>query len=165
MDEFRIKCEFGERTKAYKDGIEFIVDYDDFVNHVMGYSFKMNKGYVMFSGSKDGLHNKSLHRVILDCPEGMVIDHIDNNPLNNCRSNLRIVSQQQNIMNNGKSKRNKSGVIGVSWHKPYEKWRALIMLNKKMIHLGYFDNFDEACQARKDAEIKYFGEFRNKDNE
>jgi hypothetical protein len=166
MDEFRIRCEFGEMTQAYKDRIEFIVDYDDFINHVMGYKFFMNNyGYVVYSSAKDGLHNKFLHRVIMNCPEDMMIDHINHNPLNNCRSNLRICTNQQNQMNASKSKNNTSGVQGVHWHKASEKWRAQIRLNKKQITLGYFKDFDEACQVRKDAEIKYYGEYRNKDNE
>jgi hypothetical protein len=115
--------------------------------------------------SKDGLHNKFLHRIILDCPEGMFIDHINHDKLNNCRSNLRIVTPQQNSMNTSKRKDNKSGVIGVHWHKAGEKWTASIMLNNKHIHLGCFDNLEEASQARKEAEKKYFGEFRNKDDE
>jgi len=167
MEEFRIECEFGERTQAYRDGKKFYVDYDDFIHHVMGYSFRMStgNGYVRYSSAKDGLCLKPLHRVIMDCPENMVIDHIDHNPLNNMRSNLRIVTQHNNMMNQSKRKDNKSGVIGVAFRKDNNKWQARLRLNKKNIHLGYFDDFEEACQTRKDAEIKYFGEFRNKDNE
>jgi hypothetical protein len=166
MEEFRIECEFGSRTKAFKDGTKFYVDYDDFINHVMGNSFKMSaKGYVVYSSRKDGLHHKYLYRIIMDCPQDMVIDHIDHNKLNNCRSNLRIVTRHQNNMNQGKRKNNKSGVIGVHWDKKREKWKAEIKLNNKLIHLGYFDNLEEASQVRKEAEIKYFGEYRNKDNE
>jgi hypothetical protein len=103
--------------------------------------------------------------MIMNCPEDMMIDHIDHNPLNNSRSNLRICTNQQNQMNSGKSKNNKSGVIGVHWNKANEKWRAQITLNNKQIHLGLFDNFEEVCKVRKEAEIKYFGDFRNKENE
>jgi len=94
-----------------------------------------------------------------------MIDHIDHNPLNNCRSNLRIVTPQQNMMNRGKHKNNTSGVIGVGWNKASEKWRATIKLNNKENYLGMFDNFEEVCKVRKEAEIKYFGDFRNKENE
>ncbi len=166
MAEFRIECEFGERTQAYRDGKKFYVDYDDFINHVMGNRFKMNnKGYVVYSSTKNGLHNKLLHRVIMDCPDDMMIDHVNHDRLNNMRSNLRICTNQQNNMNRVKQKTNKSGVIGVHWDKKREKWKAEIKLNNKMIHLGRFDNFEDACKARKEGEIKYFGEFRNKHNE
>jgi hypothetical protein len=161
-----IECEFGSLTKAYRDGIKFYVDENDYERYVKGYKFMMNnKGYVVYSGKKDELNSKRLHRMILDCPENMVIDHIDHNPLNNCRSNLRIVTQQQNMMNQSKTKRNTSGVLGVSWSKTYEKWVAQITLNNKNIYLGRFDDLEEACEVRKEAEKKYFGEFRNKDNE
>ena len=161
-----IECEFGNRTKAYKDSIKFYVDKDDYERFVKGYKFMMNNyGYVLYSSTKDGLNNKKLHRVILDCPDDMFVDHINHNPLNNSRSNLRIVTNQQNLMNRGKQKNNSSGIIGVCWNKREEKWVAQIMLNNKNIHLGRFDDLEEACEVRKEAEIKYFGEFRNKDNE
>jgi hypothetical protein len=161
-----IECNFGPGTKACKNGDKFYVDENDYEQYVKGYSFRMiNKGYVIYSSRKDGLHHKLLHRVIMDCPEGMMIDHINHDKLNNCRSNLRIVTEQQNHMNRSKTKRNTSGIIGVCWHKAREKWIAQIRLNNKQINLGYFDDLEDASKARKEAEIKYFGEFRNKDGE
>lgn len=161
-----IECEFGPGTKAYRDGIKFFVDEETYEQFVKGYRFRMsNNGYVMFSSSKDGLCHKLLHRMIMDCPEDMMIDHINHDKLNNSRNNLRICTNQQNNMNKGKQKNNKSGIIGVHWDKKSEKWKATIRLNGKPIYLGRFDDLEEASQARKDAEIKYFGEFRNKDNE
>jgi hypothetical protein len=166
MEEFRIECEFGDMTQAYKNGTKFYVDYDNFIHHVMDYRFcRDNNGYVMYSSRKDGLCHKYLHRIILDCPDNMMIDHIDHNKLNNMKSNLRICTNQQNNMNASKRKDNTSGVIGVCWYKANEKWMARIKLNSKDIHLGYFDSLEDAAQARKEAEIKYFGEYRNKDNE
>jgi len=161
-----VECEFGDDTQANKEGKKFYIDWSDYSRFVAGHRFRINnKGYVMYSSTKDGLHNKLLHRMIMNCPEDMMIDHIDHNPLNNSRSNLRICTNQQNQMNSGKSKNNKSGVIGVHWNKANEKWRAQITLNNKQIHLGLFDNFEEVCKVRKEAEIKYFGDFRNKENE
>ena len=163
-----IECEFGSLTKAYKEGKKFYVDKEDYERYVKGYKFAMmnnNNNYVKYSSAKDGLRNKLLHRVIMNCPDDRVIDHIDHNPLNNSRSNLRIVTQHQNMMNLSKYKTNTSGVVGVYWQKASEKWHVRIRLNNKTIHLGYFDNLEDACKARKEGEIKYFGEYRNKDNE
>jgi hypothetical protein len=161
-----VECEFGDNTQAFKEGKKFYVDWSDYDRCVKGYRFAMNSNvYIMYSSTKDGLCNKYLHRVIMGEPDNMMIDHIDHNPLNNSRSNLRIVTPQQNMMNRGKHKNNTSGVIGVGWNKASEKWRATIKLNNKENYLGMFDNFEEACQVRKEAEIKYFGEYRNKENE
>lgn len=161
-----IECDFGPGTKAYKDGIKFYVDENDYERFVKGYKFMMNNyGYVAYSGTKNRMNCKLLHRMIMGEPENMFIDHINHDKLNNCRSNLRIVTPQQNSMNRGKNKNNTSGVIGVRWDKEIEKWRAQISSNKKLIHLGLFDDLEEACEVRKKAEIKYFGEYRNKDGE
>ena len=62
-------------------------------------------------------------------------------------------------MNVGIKRNNTSGVTGVSWDKAENKWKAQIGINNKMIHLGRFDNFDEAVKARQEAEQKYFGEY------
>ena len=155
-----IHCNFGNRTKAYRDGISFLVSPDDYEEFVDGYRFSLSNGYVTYSGTKDGLRGKLLHRIIMDNPEGQFIDHINRDPLDNRRDNLRIVSIQENSMNLSMSKRNKSGVSGVSWNKNRKKWVARIMYKNKHIHLGYFEKLEDARKARKDAEVKYFGEFR-----
>jgi hypothetical protein len=58
--------------KRIRDGIKFYVDKDDYERFVKGYKFMMNNyGYVLYSSTKDGLNNKKLHRVIMDCPDDM----------------------------------------------------------------------------------------------
>lgn len=83
------------------------------------------------------------------------IDHIDGNRANNKISNLRAVSQAENSKNAKLTDANTSGVVGVWWYKRREKWCAEIMCNYKKIHLGYFNEFQEAVAARKNAEKKY----------
>ena len=57
------------------------------------------------------------------------------------------------------NKNNTSGVPGVSWNKSKNKWIARIGKGYKNISLGSFLIFEDAVTARKEAEIKYFGEF------
>lgn len=62
----------------------------------------------------------SVHRIIWqmfhgDIPEGMVIDHINGDPWDNRITNLRLVTQKQNVQNAKKSKRNTSGATGIRW--------------------------------------------------
>ena len=92
-----------------------------------------------------------------------VIDHIYHKTNDNRKKKLRIVTNQQNGMNKKLPINNTSGYIGVTKNK--NKWIAQIKINGKNTRLGSYLTKNEAIQARKEAEIKYFGEYRNKDNE
>jgi len=87
------------------------------------------------------------------------LDHKDGNQRNNKIDNLREVNESQNQMNRRMRTDNKSGVTGVNWNIHKEKWHAQLSINQKREYSGYFDDFDKACQARWNAEDKYFGEF------
>lgn len=86
------------------------------------------------------------HRLIMGSPVSKSIDHINHNLLDNRRSNLRVVTQQQNLLNKLKT-RGSSVYKGVSWFERDKNWLAKITLNYKQIYLGYFDNELEAAQA------------------
>jgi len=106
-----------------------------------------------------------LHRIIAGTPDGMVTDHIDGNKLNNCRSNLRVVTSAKNSFNRqiSKCESKTSQFKGVNWHKSNKKWRAVIKSIEDRItkqrHLGYFSNELEATKAYNKAAIMLFGEF------
>lgn len=100
------------------------------------------------------------HRIVWEMyngsiPEGMQVDHINHDRTDNRIENLRLVNANESGKNQKASVRNKSGVVGVSWKKSKNKWHSQIMVNGKQIHLGFFDNIDEAKKARIDAERKY----------
>ena len=90
------------------------------------------------------------------------IDHINHIPYDNRRENLRIVSVPQNQMNSKISLNNTSGVKGVNFDKNNNKWRSRISVNGKRINLGQFLLFQDAVNARINAEKKYYGEYRYK---
>ena len=74
-----------------------------------------------------------------------LLDHIDNNPLNNHLDNLQVVTQRENIT---KSKKiNRLLPSGVRLHKKTNRYQARIWLNKKEISLGYYDDIESASQA------------------
>ena len=83
------------------------------------------------------------------------IDHINHDRSDNRLSNLREVSQQENLRNQTLSASNTSGVTGVSWNKALSNWRARIVVDYVTINLGSFVEFHEAVNARKNAEILY----------
>lgn len=83
------------------------------------------------------------------------IDHIDGNPANNKIENIREVDRKTNHKNMKRNAKNTSGLMGVDWSKAKKKWRARIKVEYIERHLGVFDDFFEACCARKSAENKY----------
>lgn len=86
-------------------------------------------------------------------------DHINRNPFDNRKSNLRQATASENSMNRGLQSNNTSGITGVCWDKRREKWMAYIKINHKNIYLGTFDDKDDAIKARLNGEVKYMSEF------
>ncbi len=100
-----------------------------------------------------------LHRAIMGEPEGLEVDHIDGDGLNNRRENLRLATRAENMRNRKTPSNNTSGfkgVIRVEWRK---KWQARIVLNGKRKQLGYFDTPQDAHKAYCDGAKAIHGEF------
>jgi hypothetical protein len=98
------------------------------------------------------------HRVIWAMTHGEwpdEIDHINGIRHDNRMCNLRNVTKKENAKNLSLQSRNTSGYIGVTWYKAYQKWAAAIVVNKKRVHLGYFDDVHQAGKVRRQAEVKY----------
>ena len=78
------------------------------------------------------------------CGHKLVVDHIDNNPLNDRLYNLQVITQRQNC---SKDKRGTSKYTGVTWDKTANKWKAHIRIKQKLRYLGYYKKEQEAAQA------------------
>lgn len=89
--------------------------------------------------------------------ENKICDHINRNKLDNRRKNLRMVTVNENNINQKKYKNNLSGHTGVCFHSSINKWIAYIGYKKQNINCGTFDSFEEAVEAREKAELKYYG--------
>lgn len=103
--------------------------------------------------------NTLMHRLIMSPENGLVVDHKDGNGLNNQRSNLRICSVKENLVNSKLNCKNTSGFRGVGFHRPTGKFRAYISINDKTIHLGLFDTAREAARARDAKSVELHGPF------
>lgn len=128
---------------------------------------KLTRGYVALVSDEDyerinsykwcvltGFHNRAVrrdkngqiymhHEVLQVVPKEIKpkeVDHIDGNQLNNCRDNLRIVTHQENMMNQNRVRKG----TGVGYYKPYNKWRARW---PRMKFIGFFDTQQEALDA------------------
>ena len=101
-----------------------------------------------------------VHRLVWEeangpVPEGMTIDHINGDRFDNDLSNLRVVTQQENMKNSATPKSNTSGVTGVSWCKRRSKWWSYVKVDYKQLYLGQFDDWFEAVCARMSANNLY----------
>lgn len=162
MNEIVIYDDYAEMIIYNKQGNEkcrTLIDLDD-IEKVKDYRWSF-KGYVGKGYVKNEKNKLFLHKFIMNAPKGVVVDHINHNKLDNRKCNLRICTHSQNNMNRVKQSNNTSGYTGVYWSKEHSKWHAQIECNKKRIHLGYYNDIEDAVKARKQAEIEYFGEYRN----
>ena len=122
------------------------------------YAVRFNKDY-SGTGSKLTI---PMHRELMGFPVKKVIDHIDGNGLNNCKSNLRICTQQQNKWNKKKQKGDfTSKYVGVCWNVAFLKWEAYYYHYNVKIAVGYFDDERKAAIERDIAVLKKRPEFTN----
>ena len=130
---------------------------DKFNNQYAGKELIENiqNGYIKltYKGITYPLHRCIWKQVYGTDPD--IVDHIDGNIHNNALINLRNVSTELNNKNTKKYITNKTDIVGVSWHKKYQKWQAYINVNKKLKILGQFVDINDAINARKSAEKEY----------
>ena len=111
------------------------------------YHPKIKGCYAYISSGKH--KGQCLHRLLMGFPKGLVVDHINHNPLDNRRINLRIVTDTQNKQNR---KDNTSGILGVDIYK--DKWRAQLQVKGKK-YIKYCNTKEEAIESRKLLEKLY----------
>jgi hypothetical protein len=101
--------------------------------------------------------NIKMHRLIMNAPEDMEVDHINGNGWDNRRENLRLCTNLQNQWNRPKQRNNTTGYKGVK--RSRGKFRATIQFRKKDIHLGHFSTAEQAARAYDKKARELFGEF------
>jgi hypothetical protein len=137
-----------ELTQGYKALVDD-ADFDWLNEYKWCADVRSHTVYAVRSGSV------LMHRMIMNHPVGMTVDHKDRNGLNDQRSNLRLATltqQQGNKVGHGVA-----GVKGVTFH--HGRWRATICTDGVQKHLGRFDTIEEAEAAYAQAARAYFGEF------
>ena len=142
--------------RTYNTNQEFYFDLEDYdlIKNYCWYEDIDKNGYHSLKAKSDGKHIKMCW--LFGCKG---YDHIDRNPLNNQRNNLRPATYSQNSQNSSLRQNNTSGIIGVNWNKCLQKWMARININRKRVIIGSYINKEDAIIARLKAENKYYGKF------
>ena len=146
---------FDDYVKMYASntGTPFYIDKED-LNKVSKYTWMENhKGYIVRTAKYLALHRY----IINDLPDDMVIDHIDRDKKNNRKSNLRVVTQQDNTLNRSINSNNEFGVSGVHKNNSNVNPYAATFGAKGRFFYGSYKTLEEAIVARLRAEKEMFG--------
>ncbi len=142
-----------------------IVDDEDF-EYLSQWKWCVDKTtygtFIAVRWDKNHKSNMRLHRLVVDAPDGMQVDHINHDTLDNRKKNLRVVTCQQNQQNQKPRSNTTSKFKGVCFRQREQKWIAKISENHKQIHLGYFDTEEEAARVYRKKAKELYGEYRYK---
>jgi len=100
--------------------------------------------------------NAPLHRFLMNPGKDFEVDHKNGDPLDNRRSNLRVVSHAVNQQNQRVRRNSKTGVRGVSFERQTNKYKASFKVGNRVVTLGRFVNLADAAEARREAELKFW---------
>lgn len=164
-----------KKYNTYKDMGDYMIGYcyngkifkfdkEDY-DLIKDYSWSVGKNGYLRTQHYATLTDILMHRLITNCPDNLVVDHINHDTTDNRKENLRICTQSENMCNFDLRNDNKTGVRGVSWSKDRKSWLAELKLNGKYLLHKRYDNFDDAVKARKEAEELYFGEYSYNKNQ
>ena len=133
------------KTIPITKGRETIVDDEDY-DYLNQWKWHAKEEYVQRSFDR-----MLMHRLLVGAKKGDIVDHINRNPLDNRRKNLRIVTQQQNCFNRSIQCNSTSGFQGVTLRKDRKNfkrpWRAAIKKDGERIEIGYFETKEKAGEA------------------
>ncbi len=140
---------------------DVLVDDKDFKALVQlggKWCLSLKRGYFYAQKRLPGNKLVEMQRFLMNPPSGLYVDHINGNTLDNRRCNLRVCKNSTNIRNGKVRKNNKTGHQGVHCRNNLSgnKWYAKIRVNYQIINIGTFNTFEEAVEARKLAQQKYW---------
>lgn len=142
---------------------EFIIDTEDLLK-VKYHKWRFSHSHIVTGLPAQGTQ-RELSWVVLGLDNrietNIVVDHINCNPKDNRKENLRICQQSENVRNKSFMSNNTTGFIGVSYRKDRDRWDPEIRRNGVRCHLGYTKDCKEAVYKRYYAEQLVFGEFAN----
>ena len=136
------------------NGRSFIFDECDLPFFMRTICTVDERGYVTANRKKD-----LITHLLTGAEKDMVVDHINGNPFDNRRCNLRIATRTQNHWNYRLSTRNTTGYKGIYKDKKSDSYHARICENGRRHYLGMFSSAMDAALAYDEAARMYFGEY------
>lgn len=140
-------------------GFKALVDEQDY-HHLrgMGWHAHTSKGFT-YARCAWGNGHILMHVYLMKPPEGLLVDHINGDKLDNRRENLRLATNAENSRNVRKTEGRTSQYKGVVWDAARKKWRAQIKLEGSMKTLGRFEDERTAAQTYDEAAKLHFKEY------
>ena len=132
-----------------------LIDAED-ISKLQGYSWYQHMGYARARAPEGEIH---LSHVILPCPDGFFIDHINRDKLDNRKANLRVATRSQNNANRRSFDNSTSKYKGVHWNKKSGLWEATIRKHGQQVSLGMYEDEIAAASAYNDSARQIWGEY------
>ena len=123
--------------------------------HISHYGYAERTQHMPSSRANQKFKSIRMHRLIMDAPKNLQVDHIDGSRTNNVRSNLRLCLSGENTRNQKVRATSRSGYKGVSWHPGARKW----MVRVGTRYFGLHDDAGEAAKVYNHWAVVLFGEF------
>jgi hypothetical protein len=143
-----------------RSGLNALIDPEDApAVRQFTWTLQIDKSGLMYARNREDGKRTLLHRFLLKPEDGVLVDHINRDGLDNRRENLRLATHTQNMRNRRTHRDNHAGFRGVTTRARVKRFTANIMANGVTRVLGYFDTAEEAALAYDDAARALHGEF------
>jgi len=151
----RIKLTRGQYAIVDPEDFERLNQYKWHCSH-RGYA----KRAVPHAPAKGRQRLVGMHQELCPVPEGMVVDHINRNPLDNRKANLRPATRRQNTWNRKLTRKTrKTRYTGIHWDKRSRKWEVLVRIDGRNRGFGAYADEVEAAKAYDRVAKQHRGEF------
>ena len=141
---------YEQKTNSIKD-IIVDVEYKDLIYN---YYFQLNHNGYPQTRTKG--EKQYLHHIVMGTTQ--MLDHLNHNPLDNRKENLRVTTPSLNALNRGFMSNNTSGTVGVCWIEREQQWRARLIFDG-ITREEFFHSYEQAVEKRKSWEEEIYKQF------